>query len=141
MAKSWLLDPAWQKVFKHTSDVLEDYVSYALVAVGAICLSVRLLTTLGTGDLVCIAIGVEVSGNKTINLGPYPSGGTVAMVNYAQREEPCIREVFTIYMEYLPYIMLLQTLLLVVTEKFTFRLPRIAQRVERFYKVSVPNAD
>ena len=31
VAKSWLLDPAWQKVFKHTVDVLEDYVSYLLV--------------------------------------------------------------------------------------------------------------
>ena len=31
VAKSWLLDPAWQKVFKHTVDVLEDYISYLLV--------------------------------------------------------------------------------------------------------------
>ena len=37
-------------------------------------------------------------------------------------------------MEYLPYILLLQTLLLVVVEKFTFRIPVIAQKVERFYK-------
>ena len=32
VAKSWLLDPAWQKVFKHTVDVFEDYVSYILVS-------------------------------------------------------------------------------------------------------------
>ncbi len=51
VAKSWLVDPSWQKVFKHTLDVLEDYVCYVLVAVGAIALSVRLLTTLSTGDL------------------------------------------------------------------------------------------
>ena len=37
-------------------------------------------------------------------------------------------------MEYLPYIMLLQTLLLVVVEKFTFKIPVITQKVERFYK-------
>ena len=36
-------------------------------------------------------------------------------------------------MEYLPYIMLLQTFLLVVVDKFTFKIPFIAQRVERFY--------
>ena len=110
------------------------------MAVGAICLSVRLLTTLGTGDLVCIIVGVEIDGNKTeLDLGPYPSGGTLGLLNYAQTEEPCIRAVFSVYMEYLPYIMLLQTLILVVTEKFTFRLPRIAQRVERFYKVNMIN--
>ena len=57
IARSWLLDPAWQKVFKHTFDIVKDYVSYALVAVGAITLSVRLLTTLSSGDLVCIIIG------------------------------------------------------------------------------------
>ena len=32
VAKSWLIDPLWQKVFKHTVDVLEDYFSYLLVS-------------------------------------------------------------------------------------------------------------
>ena len=81
-------------------------------------------------------IGVEVQGNKTkVDLGPYPAGGTLAMVAYAQTEEKCIKSVFNYFTEYLPYILLLQTLILVVVEKFTFRIPRIAQRVERFYKV------
>ena len=79
------------------------------------------------------------------------------MINYAQTEETCIRAVFSRFLEYLPYIMLLgnnctltlgllssliaksfciiaETLLLVVVEKFTFKIPRIAQKVERFYK-------
>ena len=51
VAKSWLVDPAWQKVFKHTLDVLEDYVCYILITIGALTLSVRLLTTLNTGDV------------------------------------------------------------------------------------------
>ena len=51
VAKSWLVDPAWQKVFKHTLDVLEDYICYILITTGALALSVRLLTTLSTGDL------------------------------------------------------------------------------------------
>ncbi len=51
VARTWLTDPAWQKVFKHTVDVLEDYVCYVMVAVGAIALSVRLITTLSTGEL------------------------------------------------------------------------------------------
>ena len=37
-------------------------------------------------------------------------------------------------MEYLPYMLLLQTLLLVIVEKFSFKIPKIAQKVERFYK-------
>ena len=31
IAKSWLSDPPWQKVFKHTVDVVADYISYILV--------------------------------------------------------------------------------------------------------------
>ena len=48
--------------------------------------------------------------------------------------------VFNKFWDYLPYIMLLQTLFLVVVEKFTFKIPRIAQKVERFYRyVQVAN--
>ena len=56
VAKSWLADPPWQKVFKHTFDVIVDYVTYILVAIGGVALSVRLLTTLSTGDLVRLSI-------------------------------------------------------------------------------------
>ena len=89
----------------------------------------RLLTTMGTGDLTCIILAVEMSGNKTL-----PSGGTLGLINFANTESQCIMKVFNRFIEYLPYIMLFQTLILVFAEKFTFRIPRIAQRVERFYK-------
>jgi len=39
VAKSWLADPPWQKVFKHTFDVIEDYVNYILVSDAFIYLS------------------------------------------------------------------------------------------------------
>ena len=95
----------------------------------------RLLTTLGTGDLTCIILAVEFGNNKTLkDLGPYPSGGTLGMINFANTESKCIKQVFDPFIEYLPYIMLLQTLVLVICEKFIFRIPRIHQRVERFYK-------
>ena len=121
--------------------MIEDYVSYILVAIGTIALSVRLLTTLGSGDVTCIIIGVtNESNNETLNdvdtwgpLGPYPSGGTVGMLNYAQTHKTCVRAVFSHLGEYLPYWMLLQTLFLIVIEKFTFKIPRIGQKIERFY--------
>ena len=49
-------------MFKHTADVVEDYICYFLTAIGAIALSVRFLSSLGTGDLSCIIAG-EI-GNK-----------------------------------------------------------------------------
>jgi hypothetical protein len=132
VARSWLLDPAWQKVFKHTFDIIKDYVSYVLIAVGAISLSVRLLTTLSTGDLVCIIVGVKGADEGT--LGPYPSGGSLGLLNYAQTEPVCIRAVFSHFMEYLPYIILVQSLLLIIVDKITFKIPKVAHKVERFYK-------
>ncbi|XP_059078716.1 uncharacterized protein LOC131877137 [Tigriopus californicus] len=132
VVNSWLIDPAWQKVFKHTLDVITDYVSYVLVSVGAVALSVRLLTTVGTGDLVCLIVGVKDA--EMGSLGAYPGGGTLGLISYAQTEQKCINSVFSPFKEYLPFIMLLQTLILVIVEKFTFKIPRIAQKVERFYK-------
>ncbi|QQP57419.1 Uncharacterized protein FKW44_002400 [Caligus rogercresseyi] len=132
VAKTWLTDPPWQKVFKHTFDVLEDYISYVLITVGTIFLSVRLLSTLGTGELNCVILGV---GNSTMGgIDPYPSGGTLGLVSYASNDEQCIHAVYSKFMEFMPYILLIQTLILVIVEKFSFKIPRIAQKVERFYK-------
>ena len=44
------------------------------IAVGTVCLSVRLLTTMGTGDLTCIILAVEMSGNKTLKGGLISEG-------------------------------------------------------------------
>ena len=124
------------QVFKHTCDVIEDYVTYLLIATGTISLSVRLLTTLGTGDVQCILLLVNstVETDEEKDLGPYPSGGTLGLVNYAQTSAACSHAVFNWFWLYLPYVMLIQTIFLVIVEKFTFKIPRIAQKVERFYR-------
>ena len=80
-------------------------------------------------------LAVEHQNLSVADLGPYVSGGTLGLINYANTDANCINSVFSKFLEYLPYIMLGQTLILIITEKFTFRIPRIAQRVERFYKV------
>ena len=91
--------------------------------------------------LIYTLVGIENDGNKTSGLEPYVSGQAVGMINYANTERTCIKAVFKDeysgldFFEHLPYILLIQTLSLIVIEKFTFRIPRIAQRVERFYKV------
>ena len=75
--------------------------------------------------------------NKSItsfgNLSPYPSGAAISMVNYAQMNYECIRKVYTLFAEYLPYVMLIQTVALLIVEKFTFKFPKITQTIERFY--------
>ena len=110
--------------------------TYLLIATGTISLSVRLLTTLGTGDVQCILLLVNstVETDEDKDLGPYPSGGTIGLVNYAQTSAACSHAVFNWFWLYLPYVMLIQTIFLVIVEKFTFKIPRIAQKVERFYR-------
>ena len=60
LAKKWITEPTYQKVFKHTADVVEDYFCYVLVALGAIALSVRFLSSMGSGEAICIVQGVKV---------------------------------------------------------------------------------
>ena len=57
-------------------------------------------------------------------LDPYPAGSAIGFINYASTDEACIRKVFTPFMEHMPFILLLQTLVLVIVEKFTFKIPR-----------------
>ncbi len=54
-------------------------------------------------------IGLE-NATEQGSLLPYVTGGTHGMLAYAQTEEACIRGVWNHFMEYLPYILLLQTL-------------------------------
>jgi len=55
------------------------------------------------------------------------------MVNFAQNNQKCIETVLNMFMVYLPFILLLQVFTLILTEKFTLRIPRISQSIERFY--------
>ena len=68
IAKKWLAEPAYTKVFKHTADVVEDYICYFLTAIGAIALSVKFLTSLGSGDLSCI-IGGKFTEPELVGIG------------------------------------------------------------------------
>ena len=107
--------------------------TYLLIAAGTIALSVRVLTTLGSGDVSCVLLLVN-STLSDAELGPYPSGNTLGLISYAQTSHECSTTVFTWFWQYLPYLMLIQTFLIIVIEKFTMKIPRIAQKVERFYR-------
>ena len=60
IAKKCLIEPGYTKVFKHTADVIRDYLCYLLTSVGAIALSFRFLSALGSGDVVCIISGQDI---------------------------------------------------------------------------------
>eukprot|EP00092_Neocalanus_flemingeri_P032028 GFUD01034810.1.p1 GENE.GFUD01034810.1~~GFUD01034810.1.p1 ORF type:complete len:905 (+),score=215.05 GFUD01034810.1:108-2822(+) len=140
IAKKWMSEPAYTKVFKHTADVIEDYICYFLTAVGAIALSVRFLTSLGTGDLSCIVTGVKSTNDTDKDLGPYPSGATLSMVNYANFNQECVDSAMTPFMQYLPFILLLEAVSIILIEKMLMKFPRVAGKIERFYGSIVEEA-
>jgi hypothetical protein len=79
-------------VFKHTFDVMQDYLANVLVAVGAIALSVRMLTSFSSGDLACFIIGITdaVEAGKLL---PYVDTA-FGLMNYAQTDHRCISAVY-----------------------------------------------
>ena len=64
------------KVFKHTCDVIEDYLCYFLTGIGSIALAVRFLTSLGSGEVVCaikgkdFEAGFQTASRSILTLGP-----------------------------------------------------------------------
>ena len=123
VAKKWLSEPTFHKVFKHTADVVEDYLCYFLTSLGAIALSVRFLSSMGSGDVVCIVTGVTTDNTSQVDLGPYPSGGTNTMVSYANFNQRCINNAMTPFMQYLPFILLLQSVAIILMEKILMKFP------------------
>ena len=81
---------------------------------------------------MCIIIGVMATNSTPGTLDPYPAGSAIGFINYASTDETCIRKVFTPFMEHMPFILLLQTLVLVIVEKFTFKIPRNLKKILDF---------
>lgn len=139
LAKKWITEPKYQKVFKHTADVVEDYFCYILIALGTVALSVRFLTSLGTGEAICMVTGLK-GANETIkfeNLGPYPDGGTIGILNYANFNQKCVDVAMTGFMQYLPFILFLEAVGVIIVEKMLMNFPRVSQKIERFYGLIV----
>ena len=138
LAKKWITEPKYQKVFKHTADVVEDYFCYLLVALGAVGLSVRFLSSMGTGEAICVIAGLkEVNGTSLDNLGPYPAGGTLSIVNFANFNQKCVDVAMTGFMQYLPFVLFLEAVAVIIVEKMMMSFPRVSQKIERFYGVIV----
>ena len=139
LAKKWITEPTYQKVFKHTADVVEDYCCYLLVALGAIALSVRFLSSMGTGEAICIVQGVKGPNTTTKydDLGPYPSGGTLSIISYANFNQNCVDQAMTPFMQYLPFILFIQATCVILFEKMLMNFPRVSQKIERFYGLIV----
>ena len=57
LAKEWLSDPAWARVFKLNVDIMEDYMNTFLVSVGVVLLTLKFTQFFGSGDIACVLTG------------------------------------------------------------------------------------
>ena len=57
IAKEWLSDPDWAKVYKLNVDVVEDYMNTLLISVVAVLLTLKFAMSFGAGDITCVVTG------------------------------------------------------------------------------------
>ena len=57
IAKEWLSDPDWAKVYKLNVDVVEDYMNTLLISVVAVLLTLKFAMSFGAGDITCVLTG------------------------------------------------------------------------------------
>ena len=62
------------------------------------------------------------------------------MVNYANFNQACVDTAMTPFMQYLPFILLLQAVSVIMIEKMLMKFPRVAGKIERFYGSIVEEA-
>ena len=74
------------------------------------------------------------------DLGPYPAGAALSMVDYGNQHRKCANAAMTLFLQYLPYVLLIQALMLTLVLKFLLKLPKISGKVERFYYTIVKNS-
>ena len=62
------------------------------------------------------------------------------MVNYANFHQSCIDTALTPFMQYLPFVLLVQAVIIILIEKLLMKFPRVAGKIERFYNTIVEEA-
>ena len=155
VAKKWLSEPRYANVFKLTSDVFKDYLCNVLVGIGSLVLAVNFLSSMGTGPIICMLksminvyqikifnflLGVKSANDTDKDLGPYPNGATLTMVNYANFNQKCADATLTSFMQYMGFILLVQAIIIILIEKVLIKFLRIAGKIERFYGTIVEDA-
>ena len=57
LAKEWLSEPDWARVYKLNVDILEDYMNTFLVSIGVVLLTLKFTQLFGSGDISCVLTG------------------------------------------------------------------------------------
>ena len=78
-------------------------------------------------------LGVSSNNASSKDLGPYPAGATLSLVNFANFNQDCIDVALTLYMQYLPFVLLIQAVSIIFIEKLLMKFPRVSGKIERFY--------
>lgn len=84
--------------------------------------------------------GVKHNTSQDEDLGPYPSGSTNQLVTYANHNKACSEAALTEFLQYLPFVLLLQAVAIILVEKMLTKFPRISGKIERFYGAVVEDS-
>ena len=91
-------------------------------------------------ELLTTIPGVKHNTSQDEDLGPYPSGSTNQLITYANHNKACSEAALTEFLQYLPFILLLQAVAIILVEKMLTKFPRISGKIERFYGAVVEDS-
>ena len=57
IAKKWLTDPDWARVYELKVDLVENSMNMLLISVGVVLLTLKFAMSFGSGDIVCVLEG------------------------------------------------------------------------------------
>ena len=83
IAKEWLSDPDWAKVYKLNVDVVEDSMNMILFSVGVVLLTLKFTMSFGSGDIACVLEGESYSAveTKPVTKPGRPAGVVTSLVS------------------------------------------------------------
>ena len=83
IAKEWLSDPDWAKVYKLNVDVVEDSMNMILFSVGVVLLTLKFTMSFGSGDIACVLEGESYKPveTKLVTTHGQPAGVVTALVS------------------------------------------------------------
>ena len=84
--------------------------------------------------------GVRSANDSSKDIGPFPNGVTLTMVNYANFNQKCTNATVTQFIQYLGFLLLVQAVIIILIEKALIKLPGVSGNIERFYGTIVEDA-
>ena len=134
VSRNLLSDPVWTKVFRNTCDAVEEQLNKLLISVATIGLGVRFVSSIASGDLLCIVNSInntQAAQDEGYRFDKLSGPAHASLAAFASHDPACHSKVFDVkshddanmylnltgFMKYGPVFLILQAISLILIEK------------------------